>query len=139
MIYVDTNILIAYINPKDSLHDRSVRLIEEYRDKNLIISELVLVELYSVFSRTMKLSNTEIKALARYTVKKTGVRILPTNYDKVYALAKQYANILKLKTLDLLHVATAKTLSTEGIITLDKDIINKKGIIHNNLNLKVYF
>jgi len=137
LIYLDTNVLIAYINPKDKLHDRAVTLMSRYQKNEIVISQLVVLELYSVYSRVMNLSDVELEALVNYTIKKCEVRIANIDWDELYSQSLSYANSLKLKTLDLLHVMAAYLVGAKTMISLDKDINNKRSIIRDLLGLEV--
>jgi len=75
MIYVDTNAMVAYINPKDSLHSTAKEYLAMFAGKKLVTSMLSVVELYSVFSRIMKLDDAELEALVEFTLRKCGVSV----------------------------------------------------------------
>jgi len=137
LIYLDTNILIAYINPKDKLHNRAISLISRYQESEIVISQLVVLELYSVYSRIMNLSDIELEALVNYTIKKCKVKIATINWDELYSQSPSYANRLKLKTLDLLHVMAAYLVGAKILISFDKDINNKRSTIRDLLGLEV--
>jgi len=137
LIYLDTNILIAYINPKDKLHDKAVSLVSRYQENEIVISQLVVLELYSVYSRIMNLSDIELEALVNYTIEKCKVKIATINWDELYSQSLSYANRLKLKTLDLLHIIAAYLVGAKTLISFDKDINNKRSIIRDFLGLEV--
>jgi predicted nucleic acid-binding protein len=137
MIYVDTNVLISYINSTDELHEKALKYVEKYGSYELVVSDLTVVELYSVYSRTMNISDIELDALVRYTLRKTGVVKPRIDWNKVFREASRYANKVKLKTLDLLHLTVAALLGCKLFLTFDKDIINKKDPIYSTLSIKV--
>ncbi|MCD6196046.1 MAG: type II toxin-antitoxin system VapC family toxin [Staphylothermus sp.] len=136
MSYVDTNVLIAYINSDDALHNDAVELLDKIlRDK--YVSDLSIVELYSVFSRTMDLSDIEINALVKYTLRKTSVQRINVKWERVFKQAKEYANIFKLKSLDLLHLMVAIISNCSYFITFDKDILKRSKVIEEETNIKI--
>ena len=137
MIYLDTNVLVAYINPKDKLHNKAIYLVSKHRRDKIVISPIVLLELYSVFSRTMNLDDSELKALVNYTVIKCGVEVIDIDLDELYNRSSSYANKLKLKTLDLLHVISAYLSGSEIILSFDKDLNNRSSVIEKVLGLRV--
>ena len=137
MIYLDTNVLVAYINPKDRLHDRAVSLITKYRKDEMIISQLVMLELYSVFSRVMDVGDVELEASVNYTIRKCNTRVASVEWDELYSKSLSYANKLKLKTLDLLHVIAAHLLGVKILISFDKDINSKSKLIKSLLGIEV--
>lgn len=136
MSYIDTSVLISYVNPDDSLHDKAVKLIDGFHEKKLV-SDLTIIELYSVFSRTMNLSNIEIEALVKYTLRKTNVEKLSVKWDRIYRRAIKLANELKLKSLDLLHITIASLSNCRFFATFDKDILRKSAIIREKLGLEI--
>jgi len=56
--YIDSSIIIALINEKDPNHEKAIA--KYPKDGEKVISKLVVTELYSVFSRTLKLSEEEL-------------------------------------------------------------------------------
>ena len=50
MIYLDTSVMVSYVNKRDPLHERSVEAIEGVKGTR-VASRLTAVELASVFSR----------------------------------------------------------------------------------------
>ena len=83
MIYVDTNVLIAHINPKDPLHEKALELISKYEKHRLVASQITTLELYSVFSRTMNLSDVELEALVKYTIRKCNVDVINVDWREL--------------------------------------------------------
>ncbi len=138
MIYVDTNVIISYINREDRMHDKAGKMLAILGDEERIVSQFVVAELYAVFSRTMELSDVEIEALVEYSIAKTRVKVENVNCGKLLSEAQRYAPQLRLRILDLLHVISAHLLGAKGIVTLDKDIIIKKKAIAESLGLKVH-
>jgi len=137
MSYIDTNILIAYVNSDDALHNDAVELLSKISGDKYV-SDLTIVELYSVFSRTMDLSDIEINALVKYTLRKTGVRRICVKWEKVFKQAKDYANSFKLKSLDLLHLTIAIISDCSFFITFDNDILKKSKIIEEKTGIKIF-
>ncbi len=135
MIYVDTNVLVSFINPSDPLHKRASELLSGHDE--LVVSKFVVVELYSVYSRTMSLSDIELEAIVQYTLRKANVQVINVDWDKLIAKASSYANKLKLKTLDLLHVTASYLIGANSIITFDKDIKKKADTIQKELQITV--
>jgi len=69
MSYIDTDVLIAYIDSDDALYNDAIELLSKISGDKYV-SDLTIVKLYSVFSRTMNLSDIEINALVKYTLRK---------------------------------------------------------------------
>jgi len=131
MVYLDTNVLISYIDEADPNHGRARELVDELDVK--VVSELTLVELGSVFSRA-GLENPV--ALAYYAVRRVGAETLRLDFKSVSRVALRIAPILGLRTLDLLHVAICLANNVGSIATFDSDILGKRGDLEG-LGLKV--
>ena len=134
MTYLDTNVIVSYINEKDSLHEKALKLVNSL-DKRTI-SKLVILELYSVFSRVSGLQGLELEALVEYSIEATGSELKDVDLNEVFRLAIEYSGALKLKTLDLLHVTIASMIDG-SIATFDNDIINKDKELMKLLGLRV--
>ena len=78
-----------------------------------MVSKLVLIELYSVYSRRLNVSDEELEAIVNYTIHKCGCKVEDVEFDKAVDLAVKLSNKVKLKTLDLLHLSAAKLLGSE--------------------------
>ncbi|AHC50821.1 twitching motility protein PilT [Sulfolobus acidocaldarius SUSAZ] len=128
--YIDTSALIALVNEKDPNHELSLMVIPKEGER--IISDIVELELYSAFSRTLKLSEEELDALVNYTVLKGNCKKEELDFNKLFETAKSLANITKLKSLDLLHLSASILLNCE-LITLDKELENARDKISSYL------
>ncbi len=123
MRYLDTSVVISAANPEDSNHRRALSLLN---CDEKIISDLVRVELYSVLSRTTGVMGEELDALVEYMIDVSGAELRPVGWREVFSSACSLAGKLRLKSLDLLHVAAAFKLGSEEFATLDNDPIRKR-------------
>lgn len=121
MIYLDTNVIIAYIDERDPNHGKAVELLESLKEDRAT-SRLTLVELASVYSRA---GLNEPLALAIYSIEYCGAKIIDIDLNKLLIEAFKLAESLKLRTLDLLHISACKIMKIENFATFDKDIITK--------------
>lgn len=117
--YVDTSVLLALANPKDPNHERATTLITVEGEK--WISDLVVLEAYSVLSRKSRLKGEELDAAVEYLVRYCGCEVKYVDFAKAIDTAKTLAGEARLKTLDLLHLAVA-LLEESEILTLDKEL-----------------
>ena len=124
--YIDNSIIIALINEKDPNHEKAIA--NYPKDGENVISKLVVTELYSVFSRTLKLSEEELNALVDYALEKCGCKVEDVEFNRVFDLALRMSNRVKLKTLDLLHLSASISMGCE-ILSLDKEIIEAKKLV----------
>ena len=132
-VYLDTNIVIANIDEKDPYHDGVVKLLSGISGRKLV-SRLTLVELISVYSRA---DLEDPIALAIYSIKRAGASIVKVDFNEVLEKAMLYAERLRLRTLDLLHVVVSNILGCRVLLTLDTDIINKSEKIKEELGITV--
>ena len=132
-VYLDTNIVIANIDEKDPNHNSVVKLLDSISDRKFV-SRLTLVELVSVYARA-GLENPV--ALAMYSVEKAGAGIAGVDFNEVLEKAVLYAERLRLRTLDLIHVVVSSILGCKVLFTLDADIINKSEKIKKELDITV--
>ena len=128
MEYIDTNVLISFIDKNDSKHHIAEDLIKN--NKNKIISNLNIIDFRSVLSRNDVIAE-EIDALIDYFLIKGDIQIKAIDINKSILKGNEIVNNLKLKTLNLLHIASAILLNADKFITFDKDFIHKKNIIKN--------
>jgi len=167
MAYVDTNVLISYYFDEEELHEVSTRIFNMLKtmQKKIYISPLTLVELYSVIARNlfkyrlpphyMVLDEKgKIHALVK-DILECSKPILVDDESKlelldkssvfhIYKKAIDYVAMLKLKSLDLMHITYAIELAKRGLvdtfITLDKklikELISKRQVLEG-LGLKV--
>ena len=119
MIYLDTSVIISYVDELDANHGVARQLIEEYKGNKKIVSWLTLVELSSVYSRAGMKSPA---SLAIYSIKEVGAEIVDLDMEKVLREAFMLSSVLKLRTLDLLHISACKLAKCNLFMTLDKGI-----------------
>ena len=137
MIYIDTNVIVSFINDSDSLHGAAKQLLDLIGEER-VVSQLVMVELYSVFSRVLGINGAELDALVEYSLVKTNTRLKHVDCERVVSNAINYAGLLRLRALDLMHVIAARVLGARGIASFDNDIARKKQVIRRVLGLHVY-
>ena len=162
MSYIDTSIIVAALDPIDYRSRGALKILEE--EKHKIISELTLLELASVLSRRRELVSDladklgldieiTISAILLYLMKRFNLRhrgfeslmkIMPLG--KVYnplATAIELSPKLRLKTLDLLHIAYVKLLKDEGepihkLITADTDFEEAREYLEETAGVHLY-
>ena len=133
MIYVDTSVIVAALDPTDPRREEARKLLGLRVEK--AVSELVIAELTSVLARQHKLlanirdrlgvsERIALIAIILYIVKRFDLRYtsvegsLRTPLGRFYkplAYAIELAESLRLRTLDLLHLAYIKAMKERGI------------------------
>ena len=134
MIYVDTSVIISYVDVKDPNHGLAENIVGYLKSKRAVVSYLVLVELASVYSRAGLDKPLE---LALYSIDLVGAEIVKVDFNEVLKYSFKYAPQLQLKTLNLLHIVTSSLIRAKESATLDKDIVRKANKIKEVLGVKV--
>lgn len=131
--YIDTNVIISFVDEEDPDHERALKLIDRLpRDR--VVSMLTLVELVSVYSR----ANLEKPiALAFYSIDIVKAKIVDVDFSTVLRKALIYTHQLKLRALDLLHMITASIIGCKKFVTFDSEIIRKSNAIASTLGIEV--
>ncbi|MBX8636585.1 MAG: type II toxin-antitoxin system VapC family toxin [Thermoplasmata archaeon] len=128
MDYIDTSVVLSRINPNDANHPSGMRLIEQSRD--MVVSAITLLEMKSVFSRTTKLTEEEIEAYLRH-VDEIGIESKIANFNRVFTRALEISFCLKMKTLDVLHLAACLEIGAEVFVSLDQEFESRAREISN--------
>ncbi|MEM0119786.1 MAG: PIN domain-containing protein [Thermofilaceae archaeon] len=131
---MDTSVIVAYIDEADANHAKAVDIARQLEDHVKVVSELVLVELASVFSRA---GFSEPLGLAIYSVRLIGAQLTQVDFKEVFHVALRYSGDLKLRTLNLLHIAASYTFGARVFATLDREIVRRKPTIASLLGIEV--
>jgi len=160
MSYIDTSVIVAALDPSDRRRDQARRVLEGREDK--FISELVLAELSSVLARREELKELAselgiredlvLPAILIYLIKRFGLTYMKVNglvrlpaIGELYspmAFAVIWSTKLKLRTLDMFHLAYVKIMKDEGspvrsILTADKEFQKAKEIMKKEIGVEV--
>ena len=164
MAYVDTNVLVAGYSPKDPLHPAAKSFLSKQQPRK-VVSALTFEELSSVLARIRpELQLPEpvqkepfkrrVRAAVEYIFKDAGLNlasqvgtsviqvggrtvVIPMEYSK----AASEAHRLRLKPLDMLHLAYASLISRlefklDTFVTGDQDILGATAEIQDSLGLR---
>jgi predicted nucleic acid-binding protein len=133
MIYLDTNVIISYVDELDSKHENAKKLFNVL-ESNRVISKLTFAELTSVFSRA-NLDNSMVFAL--YSIEQSGAKVVDVDFNNVVAKAPKLAQELRLRTLDSLRLIIRAEINVDFFATFDETIVNKSEDIHKLLKVRV--
>ena len=131
--YIDTSIVIAFMDLKDPNHSSAVRILNGLGGVK-IVSDLVFIELISVYARA---GFEDAVARAIYSIETVGAVKRSIDFNKVLRVSAKYGAKLKLRTLDLLHIVSSYLLGADAFITLDRGIIGKSYSIQRLLGIKI--
>ncbi|MDJ0269012.1 MAG: PIN domain-containing protein [Aigarchaeota archaeon] len=136
MIYLDTSLVISYADEKDPNHDAAKRLVERLGGAEKAASRLVLVELASVYARAGLEKPLE---LALYSIELAGARLVEIDFSDTLKQAYKLAPLLRLRTLDLLHIAACLVMKATKLATLDQQIIQRSHTIKSELEIEIAY
>lgn len=122
MNYIDTNVILCFLNEDDANHDKAVRLWELKESK--VASEITLLEIRSVLSRKANLKEAEIEAYIEY-LPEIGVRVAEIDLNGVFNRSMEIAYKTRMKTLDVLHISACLEINASNFVTLDYEFVEK--------------
>jgi predicted nucleic acid-binding protein len=117
----------------DPNHAKAIKLLKSM-ESDRVVSNLTVVELASVYSRA---ELEEPLALSIYSVRRINARVIDVDFNKVLLQALRLAPTIKLRTLDLLHVALCKITGIRFFATFDRDVISKSNLIDKEVGIKI--
>jgi len=139
-LYLDTNILLAVYAPMDKGHKNSAKIVGavEAGQVNALTSTLTLIEIASAVKRASRKfaratsSDQEMipGSFVRKTLRLKNLEYVGLRIPAVYAVALKAVRTLPLRTLDLLHVASAYAAvrllgkQLDYFTTLDEEILD---------------
>lgn len=126
MDYVDTNVILAYLNANDTNHSRAINLWNTSDSK--ITSIIAVLELRSVLARTTGLTVEETEAYVEY-LPEIGIHVPDIDMNEVLNGAAEIAPGIRMRTLDLLHISACIEMSTGRFITLDYEFVEKRHVL----------
>jgi predicted nucleic acid-binding protein len=132
-VYIDTNVIISFVDEADPNHGKALKLVNKL-SRDRVASMLTLVELTSVYSRA---GLEKPLALVLYSIEAVNARIADVDFNNVLKNAFTYAQKLKLRTFDILHVVVASVAGCKEFATFDNEIIMKSKDIASNLGIEV--
>jgi predicted nucleic acid-binding protein len=133
MNYIDTNVIISYLNRNDINHSKALNLLKQVG--YMVTSQIGILELRSVLSRTLNLNENEIEAYIGY-LPEIGIKVPEIDIDEVFSNAGEIAFKVKMKTLDTLHISASIILNANIFMTFDNEFVEKKHVI-SDLGLTV--
>lgn len=168
MFYIDTHIVLSYNFVTEETHIKAFNLINKIKRSSgdFYISPLTVLELYCVVSRNiakyrlppiaLSLSDKDkVEYIINYSIRAMNLKICnEDNINEVldnlgveifseYHCAIELSPALRLKSLDMLHIAYAFRLRKEGkiryIVSLDDEIRKRKSLIKSETNLNLIY
>ena len=95
----------------------------------MVTSPVAILELKSVLCRTTTLDTDEIEAFVDY-LHEFNIEVPMIDMNKVISNAIEIAVNIRMKTLDILHLAAGVVMNVD-FITFDRDFLEKEKEIEN--------
>ena len=128
MNYIDTNVIISFLNSRDINHEKALKTLNH--DSEMVTSSVAILELKSVLCRTTTLNTDEIEAFVDY-LNEINIEVPMIDMNKVISNAIEIAVNIRMKTLDILHLAAGVVLEVDDFITFDREFLEKEKEIQN--------
>ena len=128
MNYIDTNVIISFLNSRDINHEKALKILNH--DGEMVTSPVAILELKSVLCRTTTLDTDEIEAFVDY-LNEINIEVPMIDMNKVISNAIEIAVNIRMKTLDILHLAAGVVLNVDDFITFDREFLEKEKEIEN--------
>ena len=128
MNYIDTNVIISFLNSRDINHEKALKTLNH--DSEMVTSPVAILELKSVLCRTTTLNTDEIEAFVDY-LHEINIEVPMIDMNKVISNAIEIAVNIRMKTLDILHLAAGVVLNVDDFITFDREFLEKEKEIEN--------
>jgi len=129
MIFLDANFLMAFFIETEDQHEIANNIYEKIKDKQMIISNSIILEVMTVSNIKVKVSKQKLKEI--YISLNSGLFeiIDDTNiYDNAMERQMNYLPE-RLPFFDCLYMELMNQLGITEIVTFDKHFDKKEGII----------
>jgi len=127
MIFLDANFLMAFFIETEKHHETANNIYEKIKDKQLIISNSIILEVMTVANIKIKVSKEKLREI--YISLNSGLFEIIEDikiYDDTIERQINY-HPQRLSFYDCLYIELMEQLGIEKIVTFDKDF-NNKGI-----------
>ncbi len=116
VLIADASVLIAFVDPHDPHHERSVAAIREYRSVELVLPASAYAEL---LVRPLRLGPRGVEHFDRL-LDEIGFRVEPTTAQVARRAAALRARHVSMRLADALVLGTAEVLEADRVLTADR-------------------
>jgi len=129
MIFLDANFIIDLFVDTEDNHKKAVKIYEKIKDKELIISNSIIMEVMTVLNIKLKVSKKLLEKA--YTMLNSGKFGIVEDINLYDNTNERMINYLprRLPFFDCLYIELMEQLGIEKIATFDKHFKNIKGIV----------
>jgi len=131
MIFLDTNFFINFYVETNENHERAKEIMKLIKNKEKIISKLVIMEVITVLNYRLKQESKLISNVYKELNEDYKVLIDNDFYDKGFnILIKELnENNDKIPLFDCVYMALMREMGIKKIVSFDEHFDNKEGII----------
>jgi len=125
MIFLDANFLMAFFIENEDHHEIAIKIFEKIKDKQLIISNSIILEVMTVSNIKIKVSKEKLKEI--YINLNSGLFDIIEDikiYDDTIERQINY-HPQRLPFFDCLYIEIMKQLGITEIVSFDEDFDNK--------------
>jgi len=126
MIFLDTNYLISYYIDTENQHKRALKIDKTIKNKEKIISILVIAETINLLSNKLKLDKETIKEV--YYELNNNYTVLEDHHFYKETIDNIVNNKKRMPFFDYSYITLMQQLGIEEIATFDKHFNNIDGI-----------
>jgi len=126
MIFLDTNFLISYYINTENHHERALEIDKTIKNKEKIISILVIAETINLLSNKLKLDNETIKEV--YYELSNNYTVLEDHHFYNETIDNIINNKKRMPFFDYSYITLMQQLGIKKIATFDKHFNNIDGI-----------
>ena len=119
---IDTSYIVAVVSDRDENHERANRLVDEYDQKLLLVTDAVLLEIGNALSKNFKPEAVEIIENAFSSERIEVVRVNETLFDEGFELYKSHSD----KTwglVDCISFVVMRENNVTDALTSDKHFV----------------
>jgi predicted nucleic acid-binding protein len=131
MIFLDANFLINFYVKANNDHERANEIMEEIKNKERTISNLVIIEVITVMNGRLKQDPYLISKVYRELNDNYNVIIDNDFYDKGFEILtnEMRENKKRIPLFDCVYIALMRELGIKKIATFDNHFDNIDGIV----------
>jgi len=127
MIFLDANYIVSFNIEAEKDHERAVEIMKEIKNKEKIVSKLVIAEAINVLYTKLKVDKKTIKEI--YDEIKNEYTVLEDSYIHDMTIDKIMNSKKRFPFFDYIFITLMEDLGIKEIATFDKHFDNIDGIV----------
>ena len=91
LVFADSGYWLALLDPQDALHARALSLSLRYEEREIVTTQMVLVEMLTGLSRRGPYRRASAARYARYLLNDSGIEVVPQTDEQFRVSLERYA------------------------------------------------